>query len=71
MRTHTTYTDLKRICKLHGDGNSVEEIMKIVHIHPNTISEIIAVKFPAQPEPESEPAPTKKKAAKKKVDPIS
>ena len=46
MKTHTTFTEIRRIMRLHVDGYSTEEIMNEVFIDPEEIKRIIAVKFP-------------------------
>lgn len=46
MRTHTTYTDIRRIMKLHTDGFTPEQISQDIFVSPAQISKVIAVKFP-------------------------
>ncbi len=54
MKKHTTYTDICRIMKLHGDGMSTEEISNEVFIDAGAVQAVIDVKAP------------KKKVSKKK-----
>lgn len=41
MRTHTTFTDLRRIMKLHGDGLSADEISAETFIDSRHIQTVI------------------------------
>ncbi len=49
MRTHTTYTDLRRIMKLHTDGLSTDEISKYVCIDPLTVQSVIDTRTKKKP----------------------
>lgn len=46
MRTHTTYTDLRRIMKLHCEGLTYKEISKEVFIDQNEIERVINIRLP-------------------------
>ncbi len=54
MRTHTTYTDLRRIMRLHNDGCTPEQIAEHVPVDISEIEKCIAVR-------------TKKTRSRKKV----
>ena len=41
MRTHTTYTDLRRIMKLHSEGLTNKDISKEVFIDQDEIERVI------------------------------
>ena len=41
MRTHTTYTDCRRIMKLHNDGLNAEEITQQVFIDVAAVENVI------------------------------
>jgi len=55
MRTHTTYTDLRRIMRLHGEGMVPKDISQEVFIDQSEIEHVISVRLP------------KKKAASKRT----
>jgi len=44
MRTHTTFTDIRRIMKLHTDGVSPEQISEQIYIDVGEIKRVIDVK---------------------------
>jgi len=46
MKTHTTYTEIRHIMRLHSDGSSIEDISKSVFIAPDEVKRVIAAKFP-------------------------
>lgn len=41
MRTHTTYTDLRRIMKLHEDGLNPDEISERIFVDVSAVKQCI------------------------------
>ena len=46
MKKHTTYTDVRRIMRLHSAGMNAEEISAEVYIDTGAVQHVIDVKFP-------------------------
>lgn len=58
MRTHTTYTDIRRIMKLYVDGLTSEQISQDVFINKDEVARIIAAKFPKKKTKKAQPVET-------------
>ncbi len=46
MKTNTTYTDIRRIIKLHSDGLTASKIAERVFIDEDKVQHVIDVKCP-------------------------
>ena len=44
MRTHTTYTELRRILHLHNSGMNLHDISQEVFIDENEVARVIAIR---------------------------
>ncbi len=51
MRTSTTYTQIRRIMKLHGDGKSAEDISQTLFIALDSVKHVIDVRFSDKKKP--------------------
>ncbi len=49
MRKHTTYTDIRRICRLNEQGMSAQEISEQVFIDVGAVKKVLKVKMPSTP----------------------
>lgn len=46
MKTHTTYTEIRHIMRLHSDGVSIDDISKQIFVAPDEVKRVITAKFP-------------------------